>query len=249
MDQLKTSTNDKDQGQRFAHGHTLVESLVNKPRMISDARVPMSGLSMFKLWFGQRNLPAPFSQVWQYDLGKFIVPTMFMDVDSLRAVADKYDSISRVVRGNKGEALLIIQREEFQEVFDLYEPSVILEPIDLEELKKGYEKTRYLIKAILLPSHLAKVTDTQYYIGQSVEVPFPIDSFAHYFKATFFTLCQILGFHPGTIVPKSYMHMGIQIQHPHFAVIYDFSPYLVDKIREGLLQIKKGGIDTSFSCT
>lgn len=112
-----------------------------------------------------------------------------MDVDLLREVVDKYDPISRVVRGRKGEVPSSIQREEFQEVFELCEPSAFLEPINLEELKKEYEKTRYLVRERLLPSHLAKAVDTHYYIGTSVEEPFPIDAFAHHFKATFFTLC------------------------------------------------------------
>lgn len=114
-----------------------------------------------------------------------------MDVDFLRAVADKYDPISRVVRGSKGELMLSIQIEEFQEFLDLYETSTSLEPIYLEELKKEYKKTRYLVRERLLPYHLAKATNIEYYISPSVEEPFPIDAFAYYFRATFFTLCQI----------------------------------------------------------
>lgn len=93
LNQLNPSTNDKYQGQRFAYGQTLGEGLVDNAYKISDARVPMSGLSMFMIWFGQRNPPAPFSQAWQYDLGKLVVPIVFMDVDLLKGVADKYDPI------------------------------------------------------------------------------------------------------------------------------------------------------------
>lgn len=55
-----------------------------------------------------------------------MVPNIFMDVNLLREVEDRYDHVSRVIRGNDGEILLTIQREEFYEVFDLYEPSSTL---------------------------------------------------------------------------------------------------------------------------
>lgn len=79
-----------------------------------------------------------------------------------------------------------------------------------------------------------------------VEEHFPIDVFAHYFRVTFFSMCQILGLNPSIVIAKAYTHMGIQIQHPHFVVLYDFAPYLADNIHEGLLQIKKGDINTLF---
>lgn len=60
LDQFKSSISDKYQGQRFAHGQTLGDGLVNKAYKISDASVPMLGLSMFMVQFGQRNLPAHF---------------------------------------------------------------------------------------------------------------------------------------------------------------------------------------------
>lgn len=74
----------------------------------------MTGVELFKLWYGQRNLQSPFLSAWQYDLDKLVVPNVFMDVDLLKVVADRYDPISRVIRGNEGEILLTIKREEFQ---------------------------------------------------------------------------------------------------------------------------------------
>lgn len=122
LDQLKPSTNDKQQGQRFVSGKFLGEGLTNKAFCLADVSVPMTGLEMFKLWYGQRNLHSPLSSPQQYDLGKLLVSSVFMDVDILNVVANRYDPVSRVIRGNEGEILLTIRREEFQEVFDLYEP-------------------------------------------------------------------------------------------------------------------------------
>lgn len=42
-----------------------------------------------------------------------MVPNVFMDVNLLRAVADRYELVSRVIRGNDKEVLLTIRREGF----------------------------------------------------------------------------------------------------------------------------------------
>lgn len=42
-------------------------------------------------------------------------------------------------------------------------------------------------------------------------------------------------------MPQDYMFMAIKIQHIGLVVIYNFVPYVVDKIHEGLINLKKGG--------
>lgn len=95
------------------NGKTLGEGLVDKAFNNAEAKVPMSGVDIFKLWLGQRNLVSAFSSAWQYDLGKLVVLNVFMDVYLLRVVVDRYDPILRVIRGNEGEVFLSIIREEF----------------------------------------------------------------------------------------------------------------------------------------
>lgn len=143
---------------------------------------------MFKLWNGQRNLQSPFSSVWQYDLGKLLVPNVFMDIDLLKAIANRYDPISRVISGDEGEIMLTIKREEFQEIFDLYEPSANLVQVCLNELKAEYYKIKGFITTYFLPIHLEKVGQTTYYIGPSSEETFTIGAFSPYFQATFFSM-------------------------------------------------------------
>lgn len=104
-----------------------------------------------------------------------------MDVYLLKAIANKYDLVSRVIRVNEGEILLTIRREEFHEIFDLYEPSANLVQVDLNELKAEYYKMKEFIKSNFLPMHLARVGNTTYHIGPSSEEPFPIGYFDPYF--------------------------------------------------------------------
>lgn len=42
------------------------------------------------------------------------------------------------------------------------------------------------------------------------------------------------------------MYIAIQIQHPNFTMIFDFSPYLEEKIYEGLQDVKSGVFGTHF---
>lgn len=52
LDQLKPSTNDRYQGQRFVSEKTLGEGLTDKEFHLADVSIPMTGLEMFKLWYG-----------------------------------------------------------------------------------------------------------------------------------------------------------------------------------------------------
>lgn len=128
-----------------------------------------------------------------------------MDVDFLKAVVDRYDPVLRVIRGNDGEILLTIRREEFQEIFDLYEPSPSLVPVDLNEQKAEYYKMKEFIRKSFLPMHLARAGSATYHIGPSSKELFPIGAFTLYFQTTFFSLYQVLGFSTITIRPPDFM--------------------------------------------
>ena len=124
LDQFPLSTNNRKNGLVLMQGKILGEGLVYNCSNIADARVPLTGLEMFRLWYGQRNLPHPFSNGWMYDMGKLVVPNVFLDVDLLRAAAARYDLVTQIIRDNDGKVLLSINKEEVQQVFDLSEPSV-----------------------------------------------------------------------------------------------------------------------------
>lgn len=57
------------------------------------------GLQLFKRWFSKRKLLAPNGNIWNFDLGKLVVPRVFMDSDLLTTVSQNYDPIARIVKG------------------------------------------------------------------------------------------------------------------------------------------------------
>lgn len=90
------------------------------------------------------------------------MPNVFIGIDLLKVVVGRYDPISRVIRGNDGEVLLRVRREQFQEIFDLYEPSDIQIQVDLNEIKAKYYRMKVFIRSNLLLAHLAKSGNTTY---------------------------------------------------------------------------------------
>ena len=76
-----------------------------------------TSLVLFKKWFLERNLFAPHANVWNFDLGKLVVPRVFMDYDLIEAIAKTYDQVIRVIRRTNGMPLISISREEIREVF------------------------------------------------------------------------------------------------------------------------------------
>ena len=55
-------------------------------------------LNMVKKWFARRNLYPPYASIWNVDLGKLVVPSMFMNYDLFKAVEIFFDHATRVVR-------------------------------------------------------------------------------------------------------------------------------------------------------
>lgn len=48
-------------------------------------------------------------------------------------------------------------------------------------------------------------------------------------------------------MPLDFMYMAMYIQHLDFTVVFDFAPYLEEKIHEGLLYIKNQVFGVMFS--
>ena len=90
----------------------IANRLYDKRNWVRDTKTSQTRLSLFKKWFLERNLFAPHANIWNFDLGKLVVPSVFMDYDILEAVAKNYDSKIRVVRRIDGESLVKINPKE-----------------------------------------------------------------------------------------------------------------------------------------
>lgn len=110
------------------------DGLYDKVNWLRDPETGLLGLGLFKISFGQRNSPAPLNGIWEQDVGKLVVPGLFMDVDLLALIAQNYDPMERCIRNIKRSVLIEMNEDEFKKVFKLNESSNLLEPIDFELL-------------------------------------------------------------------------------------------------------------------
>ena len=104
-----------------------------------DAQISMGGLELFKKLFAKRNLDTPLSNVWEFDIGKLVVPGVFFDSDLLVDLAKKYDHITRFMKNYAGDNLFRVSPKLIHEVFNLNPNHVVHEPIDIDDLQARYD--------------------------------------------------------------------------------------------------------------
>ena len=76
--------------------------------------MPMKGLKIFRWWYGIENEGCPLSNVWQYDLGKSIIPIIFKDVDLLLELVERYDHIIHEIIDIDGNVFLKIHAKSIR---------------------------------------------------------------------------------------------------------------------------------------
>ena len=124
----------------------IVEGFYDKANWVRDAQVSMGGLELFKKWFSEQKLDTPMSNVWEFDIGKLTVPTIFFDSDLLVDLAKKYDPITGWVKNHAGVNLLRVCPELFSEVFNLNPNHAVHENIDMDDLQARYDAQRIYLR-------------------------------------------------------------------------------------------------------
>ena len=79
------------------------DRLYDKNNWVQDVRTALIDLNLFKKWFAKRILYSPHANTQNVNLGKLVVPSVFMDYDLLEAIEKSYDHATRVVRRLDGE--------------------------------------------------------------------------------------------------------------------------------------------------
>ena len=111
LDLLPKSTNESSQVKKLTSLNPrlkIVDGLYDKENCVRDAITFKIGLYLFNKWFSERKLFAPHGNIWNFDLGKLVVCSVFMDYDLVVAIAKNYVLAIRVVRRIYGECLITI---------------------------------------------------------------------------------------------------------------------------------------------
>ena len=110
------------------------EDFYDKANWLSNSKVFVGGLELFKKWFVEFNLDTPLSNVWEFDIGKLVVLGVFFDSDLLFDMAKKYDHITRIVKNHVGDNLFRVSPALIIEVFKLNPNHAVHETIDMDDL-------------------------------------------------------------------------------------------------------------------
>jgi hypothetical protein len=136
LEQMPPFVNELTKGREFIpkNPRLLVsEGFYDKANYLRDVEVLVGGLELFKKWFVERNLDTPMRNVWEFDIGKLIVPRVFFYNDLLVDMAKKYDPITRVVKNHVGDNIFRVSPELIREVFKLNPNHSTHEKIDMED--------------------------------------------------------------------------------------------------------------------
>ena len=188
----------------------IANNLYDKGNWVRDATTDQFGLVLFTKWFLERNLFSPHSNVWNFYLGKFVVPSMFMDYDLLEAISINYHQAIRVVRNIDGVPLIRISPKEIREVFHLEPLTKYHVPINLQELEEEYKAKKDVIRGGALRAHIGTIGTFPVITATSRE-PFKNDLSTSRVVEVYRTLCRVFGEDEHNAMPINFMYMMIQI--------------------------------------
>lgn len=223
----------------------IANGLYDKGNWVRDVFSSKIGLSLFKKWFSKRKLFSPHGNILNFDLGKLVVPNVFMDFDLLEAITKKYYLEIRVVRRLDGECLVTISPKEIWEVFGLKPLSKYHIPIDLQELEKEYLSKKDKVRQGALRAHIGTIGNFMVITSSTME----------YFKKGYFTfqvveiymnLCRVFGEDEQNFMPINFMYVIAQISSFNADIIFYFASYLAEDIHTGLVGIAKGKVEETF---
>jgi len=189
-----------------------------------------------------------FSQhanIWNFDLGKLVVPSVFMDYDLLEAMEKNYDQAIRVVRRIDGEILVTISPEEIRQVSGLGPLTNYHVHIDLKRLEKEHMSKKDAIRQGTLRAHIGKI-GTLPAITTSSREPFKGAYFNTTVVEAYKTLCRVFREDEKKLMPMSFMYMITQISSSSVDIIFDFASFLAEEIHNGLVGIVKGKVEKIF---
>ena len=249
LEQFPTSVHEITRGRELIPKDSrelVAEGFYDKANWVRDAQISVGGLDLFKRWFSERNNDSPMNNVWEFDIGKLTVPTVFFDSDLLKDLANRYDPITRWVRSNSGASLFEVNPALIKEVFNLNSDPSAYEGIDIDDLQAKYEAQALFLKAGPLQQHAVRV-GTLPVITENTPEPLLKRHFNTRTQALYLSLCQIFGIDEAEQIPGSLVLIMAQTLQFGMNVILDFGTFLSHVIHNGLMGIAKGKLDKPFS--
>lgn len=98
--------NIKVSGRKATREEILTTNFKELAEGIGEIAMPKTGWELFLYAFTRRDALYPGKNVWCYDLGKLVVPNVFIEVDLMLHFVDRYDDTNRVITNIEGRSIL-----------------------------------------------------------------------------------------------------------------------------------------------
>lgn len=172
LEQFPLSTNKKTKGKELAPKNPRIiisEGFYDKGNWVRDAETSIGGLELFRKWVLQRKHDTPLTNVWEFGIGKLVVPSVFMDENLLKMLAKRYDLMLRVVKNHARDSLFRVTTKVIREVFMLNPNHALHEKIDLDDLQSRYDCQRVYLQGGILQEHFVKVGNISLVTSHTLE--------------------------------------------------------------------------------
>lgn len=104
--------------------------------------------------YRKRNRAEPICNPWVYNIGKLVVPNIFVSVNFMIMLAKNYDPNTKTIYDAVGKPLVPITRDFISRVFDL--DLTLDQPIDVTLLGNEYSRLKDVYKRWRLLAHRPK---------------------------------------------------------------------------------------------
>lgn len=220
------------------------EGLEDKFENLGDIWTEIRGHELLFFGYKRRDALEPISNLWKRNLGKLVVPNVFVDVELMKALVNCYNPRTKTICDYRGNTLVVINKQTIDMVFDL--DWEVEESIDMKKLSQEFFSLENIYRTWRLPVHRPKVGGSFVQFGKSDKVPFDVNHFHPYFKYTYYTAAQVLGIeaHPLMDVGIMVLCADIQSKDPRS---FDFATYVADTLNHGLEKMKGDLVNVHFS--
>lgn len=220
------------------------EGLEDRFEHLGDIWTEIRGHELFLFGYKRRKAPEPISNLWKRNLGKLVVPNVFVDVELMKALVDSYDPKTKTIYDYRGNPMVAINKQTIDMVFDL--DWDVEEKIDMHKLSQEFFNLEDIYRKWRLPIHRPKVGGSIIPFSKTDKVPFDVNQFHPYFKYTYYATAQVLGLeaHPLMDIGVMVLCADLQSKDP---MPFDYATYVAEALNHGLEKLKGNLVNIHFS--
>lgn len=103
---------------------------------MGDIRTYIRGFELFLFHYCRKTNHEPICNPWRMNLGKIVVPNVFLDVDLVKLLAEHYNSDLKPICDPQGKPFVHLSKNAIEEIFGFED--ICDHPIVYEDLKNEY---------------------------------------------------------------------------------------------------------------